>query len=252
MLPLAPIAQAADSDKQDSSAVPGEDRHWRLELKRQNTDRGTPEETTKTTVRISRYLDGFVSRLRLEVPFPDENTGFGGAPFDPRLGDIEVRAWFRPFHIDSLPLTTFFAITFPTASPENLGSGKYQLKPGIETKLPIPLSEEAEKSQALTFEPQIKQVFSVAGDPDRKNINYTQIELALKDTWKKKYWVKLNPKPTIDWEHNASTGAVLELEVGWTINHSWSVWLMGGTLLWGEGVPGTYDRRVELSVAFQF
>jgi len=30
----------------------------------------------------------------------------------------------------------------------------------------------------MTFSPLVKQVVSVAGDEDRKNINYTQLELA--------------------------------------------------------------------------
>jgi hypothetical protein len=30
------------------------------------------------------------------------------------------------------------------------------------------------------------------------------------------------------------------------------MWLMLGTNLWGEGVPSTYDKRVELGVAFLF
>jgi hypothetical protein len=45
---------------------------------------------------------------------------------------------------------------------------------------------------------------------------------------------------------------VAELELGWIVNRRWSTWLMLGTHLWGEGVPGTYDKRVELGVSFLF
>jgi hypothetical protein len=39
----------------------------------------------------------------------------------------------------------------------------------------------------MTFSPLVKQVVSVAGDEDRKNINYTQLELALREAWQKIY-----------------------------------------------------------------
>jgi hypothetical protein len=224
----------------------------RIELKRQNTDRGTAEETTKTQLKIDAYLDGFISLLRLEVPFPDEKTDFEGDPFNPHLGDIKVRVGFHPFPVEDVPVFTFVEVTFPTASPEDLGTGKYQLTGGIQPNFKIPLSGEFSQSNAMTFSPLVKQVVSVGGDENRKNINYTQFELALRDVWEKKYWLKLNPKPVIDWEQDGKTGAVLELEIGWIINRNWSTWLMLGTRLWGEGVPSTYDQRVELGVAYLF
>jgi len=57
----------------------------------------------------------------------------------------------------------------------------------------------------MTFSPLVKQVVSVAGDEDRKNINYTQLELALREAWQKKYWLKMRPKVIVDWEQDANT-----------------------------------------------
>jgi hypothetical protein len=118
--------------------------------------------------------------------------------------------------------------------------------------MPVSLPEAMSESQKLTFEPLIQQVVSVGGDENRKNINYTKFELALRDTWQRKYWVKLTLKPVVDWEQNAKTGAVAELEFGWFISRQWSTWLMLGSQLWGEGVPSTYDQRVSLGAAFLF
>lgn len=224
----------------------------RIELKREATNRGTPEETTQTILKMSAYLEGVVSLFRLEVPFPDENTDFGGSPFDPRLGDIKARVGFRPVSIYSVPVSSFIEVTFPSADPSELGAGKYQLSAGLETSMPVSLPEVKSESHKLTFEPLVQQVVSVAGDENRKNINYTKFELALRDTWQRKYWVKLTLKPVVDWEQDAKTGAVAELEFGWFINRQWSTWLMLGSQLWGEGVPSTYDQRVSLGVAFLF
>jgi hypothetical protein len=254
MLTWSGIALAGDDsfDREESTTekmVP----RGRIELKREATNRGTPEETTKTILKMSAYLEGVVSLFRLEVPFPDENTDFGGSPFDPRLGDIKARVGFRPVSVYGIPVpSSFIEITFPTAEPSDLGAGKYQLSAGLQTSMPVSPPEAMSESHKLTFEPLVQQVVSVGGDESRKNINYTKFELALRDTWQKKYWVKLTLKPVVDWEQDAKTGAVAELEFGWFISRQWSTWLMLGQQLWGEGVPSTYDQRVSLGAAFLF
>ena len=198
---LQDIAHAEEtSSNREMEAIVKEIRHGRIELKRQATNRGTPEETTKTQLKIDTYLNGFVSLLRLEVPFPDEETTFEGDPFNPRLGDIKVRTGFRPFHVDEIPVSTFLEVTFPTADLESLGGGKYQLRAGIQPTVRIPLSEPLSQSHKMTFSALAKQVFSVAGEEDRKNSNYTQFVLAFRDTWRNLLWLKLTPKPVVDWE----------------------------------------------------
>lgn len=253
MLPLPGFSHAEEDSKgRDAAAAAKEVLHGKVELKRQATNRGTPEETTKTVVKIDAYLEGVVSLLRLEVPFPDDKTDFEGDPLNPDLGDIKVRVGFRPVRMHDIPVSSFIEVTFPTADPESLGSGKYQLTGAIQPTVKIPLTEQLSQSHAMTFSPLVKQVVSVAGDENRKNIHYTQLELALRETWQKTTWLKMTPKVIVDWEQDADTGSVLELEIGWIINSRWSTWLMLGTRLWGEGIPSTYDKRVELGVAFLF
>ena len=76
------------------------------------------------------------------------------------------------------------------------------------------------------FPPLVKQVVSVEGDENRKNINYTRVEPALRDTWRNQFWFKLTPKPVLDWGQDAKTGAVAELELRSIVNRHWSTWLM--------------------------
>ncbi len=85
-----------DAGPQDSELRSiARDHHTRIELKRWLTSRGTPDESTRTIVRVDRLLDGPVALLRLDVSFPDEATDFNGDPFNPRLGDIKARVGFR-------------------------------------------------------------------------------------------------------------------------------------------------------------
>jgi hypothetical protein len=240
---VASMAQAEDDSPGKLTGDRKEVPRFYFELKREFTNRGTPEETSKTQIKIISYLDGIVSFLRLEVPFPDEPTSFEGNPFNPHLGDIKVRLGFRPVRLDSIPLVSFLEVTFPTAN---------QISPGIRTYVPITFGQRLPESHKMSFEPLVQQVVSVAGDENRTNLNYTKFELSLRDTWRQKYWLKLTTKPVVDWEQNAATGSVAELEIGWIIKRHWRVWLMLGTRLWGESVPTTYDHRVGINGAVLF
>jgi hypothetical protein len=235
------------------SLARGEGWHGLIELKRQNTDRHSPEESTKTTLKIDTFLTGPVSLFRVEIPFPDEDTDFSGSPFQPHLGDIKTRIGFRALKAGPYSYPSFIEITFPTASPESLGSGKYQLSAGIRMLAPVVLPLVDPRSHASRFETQVQQVNSVGGDPDRKNISYTKLELTLYDIWRQEYTFKLKVKPTVDWNQDGKTGAVGEIEGGMLFARQWRTWLMLGHRLWGpDGIPGTYENRVEIGVARAF
>jgi hypothetical protein len=246
-------ARAAEDSSGKGAGATEQKHHFLFELKREATNRGTAEETTKTQIKIDALLDGVVSLLRLEVPFPDDKTSFEGDPFSPRLGDIKARVGFRPVGLGDIPVGSFLEVTFPTADPEELGSGKYQVSPGVRTSFPISFGQRLPESHKMSFEPLAKQVVSVAGDENRKDINYTKFELTLRDTWRGKYFFKLTAKPIVDWGQGGNTGAVGEMEGGLIIHGRWRVWLLLGSRLWGsDGTPSTYDKRVGLNASVTF
>jgi hypothetical protein len=247
--PTASDAKPADPNSTDPSAEP----KGRIELKRDSTSRGTPDETSKTTLRIEGYLDGLVSLLRLDVPFPDGGQGgLASSPFSPEIGDLKIRTGFRPFRVTDLPISFFSDVTFPTATSASVGDGKYQLGPGFQTTLPISMSGILPPTHKVSFAPLAQQVVSVAGDAGRKNINYTKLELALKDVWREEYWLKLTLKPVMDWQQGGRLGSVVELEGGIRFSPSWEGWLMVGHRLWGGVVPTTYDTRLQIGIARLF
>jgi len=246
------MAQAGDDLSGKPAGQSKESPRFLFELKRQATDRATVGETTSTWIKIENFRPGVVSLLRLELPFPDQRTSFEGDPFNPRLGDIKTRVGFRAVPLGGIPLSSFFEVTFPTAQSEELGTGQYQLSPGIWSNIPISLTALGPTNHKVSFEPLIQQVVSVAGDKDRRNINYTKFELSLKDLWRQKYRMKLTAKPVVNWMQNGDTGAVAELEGGWNIHRHWWVDLLFGARLWGEAVPATYDGRIEIKVSFMF
>lgn len=249
-------AGAGDNSDGDAPAIEPvkqenkKDRRGKLEFKRENTARGTDEESTKTSLKMFTYLNGFVTLFRLEFAFPDAKTDFEGDPFNPRQGDTKMRFGFRQFRLHTIPLDSFVEFTFPTAQPENLGGGKYQVSPGIETVFPLGRAG-GTKAHRVSGKLLLQHFLSVAGDESRKDINYSKIEFTLKDTWRK-YWLSFLFKPALDWVQDAKTGAVGEVEVGWNVTPDWSVALKGGHRLWGEGVPSTYSKRGTLTVAYMY
>jgi hypothetical protein len=236
----------------DASGPPASRSTWhgRIELKRENTSRGTPDESTKTTLRIERFFTGPVALLRVDFPFPDGETDFNGSPFDPHLGDIKVRSGFRPLKSGRYSFPSFIEVTFPTANPESLGSGKYQVSAAVRMLAPVELPVADASSHDARFEVQVQQVNSVAGDSSRKDIDNTKFELTFYDVLRRKYTMKLKLKPSVDWEQDGKTGAVAEIEGGLFFARTWRTWLMLGHRAWGpSGIPATYENRVEIGIA---
>jgi len=247
-------AQPWDSD----SGVP--DLEWRggAQLKRDWTSRGTPQESTKTQLEVNTFIDGPVSLIRITVPFPDEDTDFGGSPFDPQLGDIKLRAGFRALKHGKLSFPSYVELTFPTANPQSAGNQNYEIAAGIKLLAPFAASFMPD-THRTRFEGELSQTNSFAGDPDAKETNATKLELTLSDLWRERYTAKVSYKPT--WDHvKHETGAVVEVTVGFYFgeregrtHHPWRVWVMGGGRVSGpEGVSGTYNTRLELGVARTF
>jgi hypothetical protein len=219
----------------------------RLEAKRQDTSRGTPEESTRTTLRAEKFYEGALALLRLDVPFPDEKTDFQGSPFNPQLGDLKLRAGLRALRHGAYSFPSFVELTLPTADSPDAGGGKVQLSGGIRmlASMPHPFGD---RSHSLRLETELQQVNSVAGDAARKDINYTKLELTLFDTWRAKYTAKLKLKPTFDHILH-DNGAVAEVEGGMNFGAGWRTWLMLGRRAWGPaGIAMTYDDRVEIGV----
>jgi hypothetical protein len=254
LLGLSGAAGAAGTDAAGGAgATTGPPERGRVELKRQNTARGTEDESTKTTLRFESFHAGAVRLLRLDLQFPDEKPSFGGSPFDPRLGDTKFRVGFRAFEADGKSFPSFVELSIPTADPASLGSGKYQLSAGLRMLAPVKLAVADAAAHEARFEAEIEQVVSIAGDSDRADINHTKLELTFYDRWRSSYTLKLKFKPSIDWAKDGDTGAVGEVEGGLYFSRHWRTWLMLGGRLWGpDGVGGTYDTRIELGLARTF
>ena len=168
-------AQPWDSD----SGVPSVEWRGRLELKRINTSRGTPEETTRTALRVETFLDGAVSLLRVDLPFPDADTDFDGSPFDPRLGDIKVQDRLARARVGRACVSVLRRAHRAERQPSSLGSGKYQLGAGIRMLAPFKAPLSAAGARHAVRGRGFADDFVPGRRRSRADVNYTKLELTL-------------------------------------------------------------------------
>lgn len=245
--PLNAQGQSAGESGNEDTAPSSAGWRGRIELKREDANRATPEEATKTFLRVDTYLRS--GTLSFQLPFPDDMNAEGSGRYNPKLGDFKSRFRFAPFPAGAFTMSFFLEATFPTADPGNLGTGKYQVSEGWTSTLPF--HHRWSVIHQCTGTAQVQQVNSVGGDPERTDINYTKLDLSAKDAWEV-HWVKAAVNLRADWIQDGRTGAVGELEYGYVIHPAWKVWVMAGGLLWGEGVKGTYGKKIALSLSRTF
>ncbi len=220
---------------------------WRFELKHTMTNRGAIDERTKVIARVEKLLDGPVSLLRVDLPYVDKNNQFAMDLANAGFGDVECRVGARPVRWGSTAVVLpFLDATFPTAATSRTGSGKWLLGPAVSLGVNLPAPWAA--GPTLSFQPQLQQYFSVAGDPARPDIDYTGAELKLEAEWKDVALVNVNPKPVLDWTSGVRTACVLDVQGIWLVTRLIRLSVRSGFRLWGEALPSTYDQQLEVAV----
>ena len=219
-----------------------------FEVKRQATERGTLDESTKWNLKLQYHpAEGSVAFYRFELPLNDDVNDIEGSPFRTHRGDVKGRVGWRAVPLLGRATTSFVELTFPTAIPADRGSGKYQLSAGA--RMLFPLADAGALRQSIGV--QLQQIVSFAGDAARKDVNQTKSEIDWRFEWPDAHFAKATFKPVYDWVGNTD-GAVLEVEGGWAASRRWTIAMMVGGKLWGEGTPGTYGTRIELKAIYRF
>lgn len=114
----------------------------------------------------------------------------------------------------------------PTATGEELGSGKVQLNPSVYGVY----SPNANWFFALGY----KQSWSIAGDGGRDNINNGRIRGAIAYLSDSNWWAILDPRYYIDYDNPGHAKFQPEAEVGTMINEGTAVYLRAGGKMGGN------------------
>lgn len=182
--------------------------------------------------------------LRVDTPFHrwlDSNRpGMSSAQ---GLGNLSTILGWRAYNTPEYAFFIGAASTFPTASQDTLGSGKYTVGPLIATGRFLP---QWESFLFGVFQHSI----SAGGDPSRSDISLTQANVQINTIWAERWWSTVQGAWQVNWEQKVTSSMTFEVELGRNVVDRWGMYLRPGVGIWGNDVP--YDWNVEVGTRYMF
>jgi hypothetical protein len=196
------------------------------------------------TFLVPRFEYAFSKKFsaRIDVPYFWNNAD-PSLPGDQGLSDITVRLNWRAARGEGYAVVVGPEFLLNTAEDPRLGLGKTVFQPVVFASIDVP------QYKSVLF-PFVQQFWSIAGDPDRNDINVTLLRLGLATRWPDRYYSFVEPSLYIDWERDAKTGFTLELEVGRLVTNRLSLWARPGVGVWNNELPQIYDWNFEVGFRY--
>ena len=143
------------------------------------------------------------------------------------FGDMQVFSLYGPDKKGGVVWGAGLTFVFPTASSENLGSGKYQAGPAL---MILSMGEK------WTLGTIIQYWHSIGGDPDRPETSKTDIQYILrKKIPGKAMTIGMGPNISIDWEASEGNKVTFPIGLGITKTVKW------GNLPWKLRIEPQYS-----------
>jgi hypothetical protein len=161
------------------------------------------------------------------------------------LGDLSAVLGWRAYNTPEYAVFIGAASTFPTASDNALGSGKYTVGPLIATGRFLP---QWESFLFGVFQHSV----SAGGNPSRADISFTQANVQINTIWADRWWSTVQGAWQVNWEQKAKSSMTLEVELGRNVVGRWGMYLRPGVGIWGNTVTGAYDWNVEVGTRYMF
>jgi hypothetical protein len=178
---------------------------------------------------------------RVEWPIPEVDWHNGSATAG--IGDL---TWLNLFLVGGpiawgkVALGPVFV--FPTASPPDMGQGKYQVGPA--------LGYVNDALRGWQFALLVQQFFSFAGDPKRGAINQLQIQPFVTKYLGESWYLQSQPIITVDFEQSTSS-VPLNFVVGKVVDRRWDFNLQVSLYpRWTS--PPTKDYEVIVNIGYHF
>jgi hypothetical protein len=168
-----------------------------------------------------------------------------GIPSASGVGDLTVNFLWRAYNTPEYAFLVGVGSSFPTATDDRVGSGKYTVGPLLITARYLPLIK------SFLFGALTHQV-SVGGDPARKDIQLTGAVAQINTIWAEKWWTTVQGLWLVNWELNEKTSMKMEFEFGRNFISTWGAYVRPGVGIWGQSAPGTYNWNVEVGVRYVF
>ena len=193
---------------------------------------------------LSRHkrLGGKVGLLtRLDVPIASAHTG--GAT-QTGLGDLYAQALYVPWLTRSFALAMGSGLTFPTATSETIGFGKWQLAPILVPVWFFPRGKGF-------FLIRLHEHVSFAGDASRPGVNYLQTTPSVIYNFRRAWWLSLDTEATTDWQRDNRISFRSGVELGHIIRKGFGLKGFGLSfkpeIPWGVNRAGDWTVKVILT-----
>jgi hypothetical protein len=184
--------------------------------------------------------------LRVDTPFHrwlDPNLpGMSSAQ---GLGNLSAVLGWRAYNTPEYAFLMGVASSFPTATDDLLGSGKYTVGPIIATGRFLP---QWESFLFGVFQHSV----SAGGDPSRQDISFTNASVQINTIWAERWWTTVQGVWQVDWERKAKSSMTMEFELGRNLVGRWGVYVRPGVGIWGLDVIGAYNWNVEVGTRYMF
>jgi hypothetical protein len=210
----------------------------RFQISTEYRERPDGAAENQSVLRIDQPL-GERGVVRMDARYRIHDSGSSG------IGDLLLRTGYRVLDRPGFQFFAGIEAILPTTQREELGRGKYELGPGIAASWSIP-----EINSSLM--PTVQSFKAVGGDPERRDVNYSLVQLQLVTPWTPEWWTLAQTEFRLDWERNRKTSMMLEGEVGRKFGPNYRAWLRTGGTLWGAGVVGTHEWFAQIGIRYLF
>jgi hypothetical protein len=163
--------------------------------------------------------------LRTQIPHVTNNPLEG--PTVNGLGDITNSLYYRYKRGEGRSYFIGLEGKWNTARNPKLGTGKNMLAPTWFASISLP------EYHTILF-PFIQRYFTVSGDADREDLNYTLIKPRWLTKLKNRYYTFIEPQIYINHEENNETTGNLEVELGRFVTPQTMAYVRPGVGLWGQ------------------
>ena len=184
--------------------------------------------------------------IRVDAPFIrslDPNSQNAGTHRG--LSDLAATVGWRVYNTPEYAFILGATSTFPTATDNGLGSGKYATGPFFATARFLP------RWDSFLFGI-FQHLVSVGGDPSRRDIELTRATVQINSILAERWWTIAQGVLQVDWERSTKSSMTFEFEVGRSVVGLWGIYARPGVGLWGQDLPGAYDWNVEFGIRRMF
>ncbi|HEX8751132.1 MAG TPA: hypothetical protein VF732_08465, partial [Nitrospira sp.] len=222
----------------DPTAIVG-----RFQFSSQYLDLAHSAQATESTLRVDVPFRGNYL-LRMDMPFL-RTTDAQGTGSQRGLSDLAVIAGWRAYNTPEYALLIGVLSTFPTATNDALGFGKYTVGPAFATARFLPRLD----SFLIGL---LQYQTSVGGDPSRKDVSLFRVTSQVNSFWGQRWWTVINAVWQVDFERSGKSSMTMEFEGGRNLIGRLGAYVRPGVGIYGRDLTGAYIWNIEVGVRYMF